>query len=226
MDSDYADYIKEYTEQDTTSLKLMLKRKLSDEVDYLQMVAGPDLQKFLQMIRHKYMIDNVINIIEGTKNKTAKEIIQGRSEPLGYLPEISGLINLNVIDELYEDVLIDTEVGYYFSALLEETMQNSEDKKFNAIQYYLQELKPENLKNYLKKIWLEHFHLYCQTLSGSTKEIMEEILNFEADCQTMQIIYNSISFQGFSQEEERRKLVPNFGKLFYLIFRKFIPCCN
>jgi V-type H+-transporting ATPase subunit d len=79
MDTDYAEFIKEYTEQDTTSLKLMLKRKLSDEVDYLQMVAGPELQKFLQMIRHKYMIDNVINIIEGTKNKTAKEIIQGRS---------------------------------------------------------------------------------------------------------------------------------------------------
>jgi V-type H+-transporting ATPase subunit d len=218
MDSDYADYIKEYNEQDTTSLKLMLKRKLSDEVDYLQMVAGPELQKFLQMIRHKYMIDNVINIIEGTKNKTSKEIIQGRSEPLGYLPEISGLINLNVIDELYEDVLIDTEVGYYFSALLEETLQNSEDKKFNAIQYYLQELKPENLKNYLKKIWLEHFYLYSQTLSGSTRDIMEEILKFEADCQTLQIIYNSISFQGFSQEEERRKIIPNFGKIIFYIF--------
>lgn len=212
MDTDYSDFIKEYNEQDTTSLKLMLKRKLADEVDYLQMVAGPDLQKFIQMIRHKYMIDNVINIIEGTKNKTAKEIIQGRSEPLGYLPEIAGLINLNVIDELYEDVLIDTEVGYYFSALLEETLQNSEDKKFNAIQYYLQELKPENLKNYLKKIWLEHFYLFCQTLNDSTREIMEDILKFEADCQALQIIYNSISFQGFSQEEERKKVIPNFGK--------------
>jgi len=178
------------------------------------MVAGPDLQKFLQMIRHKYMIDNVINIIEGTKNKTAKEIIQGRSEPLGYLPEIAGLINLNVIDELYEDVLIDTEVGYYFSALLEETLLSSEDKKFNAIQYYLQELKPENLKNYLKKIWLEHFYLYCQTLNSTTREIMEDILKFEADCQALQIIYNSLSFQGFSQEEERKKVIPNFGIFF------------
>ena len=40
------------------------------------------------------MIDNVINIIEGAKNRTAKEIINARSEPLGYLPEIAGLVNL------------------------------------------------------------------------------------------------------------------------------------
>ena len=107
MDTDYTDWIMNFNETDTTSLKLCLKKKLADEIEYIQTVAGPDLQKFIQMIRHKYMIDNVINIIEGSKNKTAKEIIQTRSEPLGYLPEISGLINLDVrkIDELYEDVL-------------------------------------------------------------------------------------------------------------------------
>ena len=40
------------------------RRKLADEIDYLQTVAGPDLQKFIQMIQHKYMIDNVKKAIK------------------------------------------------------------------------------------------------------------------------------------------------------------------
>ena len=121
MDTDYMDYLKDYNEQDTSSLKMLLKIKLADEIEHVQSVAGPDLEKFIEMTRHKYMIDNVINIVEGAKNKTSNVIIKSRSEPLGFLPEIEGLLNLDVkkIDELYEDVLIDTEVGFYFSKFLE-----------------------------------------------------------------------------------------------------------
>jgi V-type H+-transporting ATPase subunit d len=160
------------------------------------------------------MIDNVINIIEGSKNRTPKEIIQSRSEPLGYLPEISGLINLDVrkLDELYEDVLIDTEVGYYFSTFLDEVLLNSEVKDISTIQNYLQELKPEKIKSYLKKIWLEYFYLFCRTLNSTTREIMEDLLMFEADCQAIQIVYNSLAYDFNSfQEEERKKVIPNFG---------------
>ena len=76
MDTDYVDYVKDYNESDTSSLKMLLKKKLADEVTQVQAVAGPDLENFLEMIRHKYMIDNVINIIEGAKNKTATAIIK------------------------------------------------------------------------------------------------------------------------------------------------------
>ena len=194
-----------------------MKKKLAEEIDYLQTVAGPDLQKFIQMVRHKYMIDNVINIIEGCKNRTAKEIIEARSEPLGYLPEISGLINLDVrkIDELYEDVLIDTEVGFYFSSFLEEVIANSEIKQISTINNYLQELKPEKIKNYLKKIWLEHFYRFCQTLNSTTREFMEDLLKFEADCQAIQIVYNSLAYDyNQFQDEERKKVIPYFGNLY------------
>jgi V-type H+-transporting ATPase subunit d len=216
LETDYTDYVKDWNETDTTSLKLILKRKLSDEVDYLQTVCGPELQKFIQMIRHKYMIDNVINIIEGSKNKTAKDIIQSRAEPLGYLPEISGLVNLEArkIDELYEDVLIDTEVGYYFSTFLDEILQNSEVKQISTIQDTLKELKPEKIKNYLKKIWLEHFYLYSKTLNSTTHEIMEDLLKIEADCQAIQIVYNSLAYDfNQFQEEERKRVIPNFGNI-------------
>ena len=217
MDTDYADYIKDYVESDTSSLKVLLKKKLADEIDYVQSVAGPDLQNFIEMIRHKYMIDNVINIVEGSKNKTSTAIIKSRSEPLGFLPEIEGLLNLDVkkIDELYEDVLIDTEVGYYFSTFLEEVLMTSDVKNVSTINNYLQELRPEKIKNYLKKIWFEHFFNYCKTLNPTTQEMMEDLLKFEADCQAIQIVYNSLDheFNQF-QEEERKKVIPYFGYLY------------
>ena len=102
LDTDYLEYVKEYNENDTSSLKMLLKSKLADEIDSVQSVAGADLDKFIEMIRHKYMIDNVINIIEGTKNKTDTNIIESRNEPLGYLKEISGLLKLDFkkIDDL------------------------------------------------------------------------------------------------------------------------------
>lgn len=217
MDTDYVEYIKEFNEEDTSSLRMLLKRKLADEIDYVQSAGGPELSNFIEMIRHKYMIDNVINIVECSKNKTSKEITKSRSEPLGFLPEIEGLLNLEAkkIDELYEDVLIDTEVGYYFSTFLEEVISNSDVKTVATINSYLQELKPEKIKNYLKKIWFEHFYLYCQTLNPTTCEMMTDLLKFEADCQAIQIVYNSLAYDfNQFQEEERKKVIPSFGYLY------------
>ena len=226
LDTDYSDYIKECNETDISSLKMLLKKKLADEIDSVQSVAGPDLDKFIEMIRHKYMIDNVINIIEGIKNKTDKNIIESRNEPLGYLKEISGLLKLDFkkIDDLYEDVLIDTEVGVYFSKFLQEVLASSDVKNVTTINNFLQDLKPEQIKNYLKKIWLEHFYNFCKTLNPTTSEIMEDLLKFEADCQAIQIVYNSLAYHGQFQEEERKKVIPYFGVLYPEITNELIKC--
>ena len=226
IDTDYSDYVKEYNETDTSALKMLLKKKLADEIDQVQSVAGPDLDKFIEMIRHKYMIDNVINIIEGIKNKTDKNVIESRNEPLGYLKEISGLLKLDYkkIEDLYEDVLIDTEVGVYFSKFLEEVLAQSDMKNVATINNYLQQLKPEEIKNYLKKIWLEYFYHFCKTLNPTTSEIMEDLLKYEADCQTIQIVYNSLAYNNQFQEEERKKVIPYFGFLYPEITSQLIKC--
>ena len=226
LDTDYSDYIKECNETDISSLKMLLKKKLADEIDSVQSVAGPDLDKFIEMIRHKYMIDNVINIIEGIKNKTDKNIIESRNEPLGYLKEISGLLKLDFkkIDDLYEDVLIDTEVGVYFSKFLQEVLASSDVKNVTTINNFLQDLKPEQIKNYLKKISLEYFYNFCKTLNPTTSEIMEDLLKFEADCQAIQIVYNSLAYHGQFQEEERKKVIPYFGVLYPEITNELIKC--
>jgi len=226
IDTDYSDYAKDYNETDTSALKMLLKKKLADEIDQVQSVAGPELDKFIEMIRHKYMIDNVINIIEGIKNKTDKNVIESRNEPLGYLKEISGLLKLDYkkIEDLYEDVLIDTEVGVYFSKFLEEVLASSDNKNVATINNYLQQLKPEEIKNYLKKIWLEYFYHFCKTLNPTTSEIMEDLLKYEADCQTIQIVYNSLAYNNQFQEEERKKVIPYFGFLYPETTTQLIKC--
>ena len=226
IDTDYSDYVKDYTETDTSALKMLLKKKLADEIDQVQSVAGPDLDKFIEMIRHKYMIDNVINIIEGIKNKTDKNVIEARNEPLGYLKEISGLLKLDYkkIEDLYEDVLIDTEVGVYFSKFLEEVLAMSDSKNVATINNFLQSLKPEEIKNYLKKIWLEYFYHFCKTLNPTTSEIMEDLLKYEADCQTIQNQYNSLAYNNQFQEEERKKVIPYFGFLYPETTTQLIKC--
>ena len=226
IDTDYSDYVKDYNETDTSALKMLLKKKLADEIDQVQSVAGPELDKFIEMIRHKYMIDNVINIIEGIKNKTDKNVIESRNEPLGYLKEISGLLKLDYkkIEDLYEDVLIDTEVGVYFSKFLEEVLASSDNKNVATINNYLQQLKPEEIKNYLKKIWLEYFYHFCKTLNPTTSEIMEDLLKYEADCQTIQIVYNSLAYNNQFQEEERKKVIPYFGFLYPETTTQLIKC--
>ena len=219
IDTDYSDYVKDYTETDTSALKMLLKKKLADEIDQVQSVAGPELDKFIEMIRHKYMIDNVINIIEGIKNKTDKNVIESRNEPLGYLKEISGLLKLDYkkIEDLYEDVLIDTEVGVYFSKFLEEVLSASDNKNVATINNFLQALK-------LKKIWLEYFYHFCKTLNPTTAEIMEDLLKYEADCQTIQIVYNSLAYNNQFQEEERKKVIPYFGFLYPETTTQLIKC--
>lgn len=214
--TDYEDYVKSLKEEDTSTFKNDLKKKLAGEIDYLQQVSGPELQKFIQIIRHRYMIDNVITIIECNKNGSREDVIRNRMEDLGYLPEIEGLLKMkmNKIDEIYEDVLMDTEVGCYFFSFLQETMEKTENKHISQAQSAVEKLKPERIKNSLKKIWLENFYLYCQSQESITREIMMGLLEFEADCQAIQVVYNSLAFDHASQEEERKKMIPFFGKLF------------
>lgn len=228
-ETDYCDYIINSRIENTTELKIELKEKLGKEVNYLQANCGEDCQKFIQIIKHKYMLDNVITVVEGKKNKTSSEVIKARLEPLGYLKEITKLADLEIdkVEDLYEQILIDTEVGYYFSKLFESAIIASENKSMVAIENYLRELTVENLKNYLKKIWLEHFYDFTRTCNGTTRQMMEEILFIEADFQAIQIVYNLLRGEfNKDQKEEREKLLPSFGYLYPAITTELYTCAS
>lgn len=44
------------------------------------------LVEFLDMISIRYQIDNVVNIIEGLKNKVDIDLLINNADPLGYFP--------------------------------------------------------------------------------------------------------------------------------------------
>jgi V-type H+-transporting ATPase subunit d len=118
------------------------------------------------------MIDNVVNIIEGLKNKVDIETLLANSDPLGYFPEMRSIKVLEGDDYtgLYRDVLIDTPVGPYFMRFLEESMEGlSENRTINDIMNMFKEMKPEFIRTSLKKMWLEDFHHFCSSnLSGQS----------------------------------------------------------
>lgn len=171
------------------------------------------------MMLHGYMIDNVIYIIEGVKNNVDLEVLLKRSDPLGYFPELK---NIRTVDgdnysELYETVLIDLPIGVYFRKFLEEVMYEESERNADKISQIMKEYKPEKIKNLLKKIWISEFYHYCdENLNGLTAEIMKDLLSFESDCQTIQVIYNSIGSKDLGgargREGERRKYINNIGK--------------
>lgn len=46
-----------------------LRKKLSDEIDYIAAQSVGPLYDFINMIKMIYMIDNTVFMIEGVKNK-------------------------------------------------------------------------------------------------------------------------------------------------------------
>ena len=82
------------------------------------------------------MIENVVNMIEGIKNKVESDQLMVNSDPLGFFPEMKNIKVLEGDDYtgLYRDVLIDTPVGVYFMRFLEESMEGmGENKTMNDV---------------------------------------------------------------------------------------------
>lgn len=63
-----------------------LKHKLADEIEYVQSNSTGMLVEFLDVIAIRYQLDNVVNIIEGLKNKVDIELLMNNIDPLGYFP--------------------------------------------------------------------------------------------------------------------------------------------
>ena len=116
-------------------------------------------------------------------------------------------------------------IGNYFRKFLDtcvavmqgDDKQSGVKKDVKFISDMMKDFKAEKIKNLLKKIWIGEFHKYCmQNLNDTSKAIMDDLLKFESDCMTIQIIYNSIDIKGLSdargREGERKKYINNLGK--------------
>lgn len=203
-------------------IRARMKEKLAKEFEHMKTNAAPSLYNFLDKISHKYMIDNVVNMIEIIKNKDINRKRQAQPDPLGYFRGIEGILRFESDDiaELYQIVLIDTPVGDYFQRLLEDIIKAGamQNRSLEDVHRQLAEITPEVLRISLKKMWLEDLYDLCRGLNGISKDILEDLIKFEADCMTIQIIYNSISNEELNKpaarETDRKALCPNVGHLY------------
>jgi V-type H+-transporting ATPase subunit d len=184
-DTDYNLTIAAETEIEIANLKNKCKEKLGKEIEHMIAQSVEPLTGFLKMMLHGYMIDNVINIIEGVKNNVDLEVLLKRSDPLGYFPELK---NIKTVEgenygELYETVLIDLPIGVYFRKFLEELLADETgERTSDTIQNLMKDFKPEKIKNILKKIWLTEMYEYCESrINPQSAEVMLDLLKFESD---------------------------------------------
>lgn len=167
------------------------------------------------------MIDNVINIIEGVKNNVDLEVLLKRSDPLGYFPELKNIRTVEGEDyaNLYQTVLIDLPIGSYFRKFLEDLLVDEPNKDANRIPDIMRDFKPEKIKNILKKIWITEFYNFCMTeINGTSRDIMKDLLMFESDLMTIQVISNTIGNKDLAGAKgkwgDRRKFINNIGYLY------------
>jgi V-type H+-transporting ATPase subunit d len=76
----------------------------------------------------------------------------------------------------------------------------------------LDDLNIEIIRNTLYKAYLEDFHTFCKEIGGPTFDVMDRVLQFEADRRTINITINSFGTE--LTKEQRARLFPALGRLF------------
>lgn len=176
--------------------------KLVAEFRYLQAQAAGSIAKFMSYLTYGYMIDNIALLITGTLHERDTRELLERCHALGWFETMPVLCIATNIEELYNSVLVETPLAPYFKASL-----SHQD---------LDELNIEIVRNTLYKNYLEDFYKFVNThpdFKGTpTQEVMSEILEFEGDRRAINITLNSFGTE--LSKLERRKLYPEFGKLY------------
>ncbi|EEH15810.1 V-type proton ATPase subunit D [Paracoccidioides brasiliensis Pb03] len=186
----------------TSSLAGKTTEKLVAEFRYLQAQATGSIAKFMEYLTYGYMIDNVALLITGTLHERDTRELLERCHPLGWFETMPVLCVASNIEELYNSVLVETPLAPYFKGSL-----SHQD---------LDELNIEIVRNMLYKNYLEDFYRFVNSEPGlrgtPTSEIMSEALEFEADRRAINITLNSFGTE--LSKAERKKLYPEFGKLY------------
>lgn len=186
----------------TSSLASKTTEKLIAEFRYLQAQATGSIAKFMDYLTYGYMIDNIALLITGTLHERDTRELLGRCHPLGWFETMPVLCVATNIQELYNSVLVETPLAPYFQGSL-----SHQD---------LDELNIEIIRNTLYRNYLQDFYNFVNTepdFAGSpTAEVMSEALEFEADQRAINITINSFGTE--LSKTERKKLYPEFGKLY------------
>jgi len=175
---------------------------------------------------HRYQIENVVFIIEGLKGQRTIEELMRTADPLGYFPEMKNIQPIEGDDyaSLYQSVLVDLPVGLYFRKFLNEitagaASDSNQDIDTKFIAEVMKDYSLQQIQLRVKKIWLHEFYEFCTTRLGEkSQEIMGDLLKFESDMMTIQVIENSRNYSQFlsarGREAERKKYISKVGYLY------------
>jgi V-type H+-transporting ATPase subunit d len=203
-----------------------MKEKLYHEIQHLLAHAVYPLNQFLHMMLHKYQIENVVFIIEGLKGQRSMEELMRTADPLGFFPELKNIQPIEGDDyaSLYQAVLVDLPVGVYFRKFLNEVTagvvrEDGQDVDTKYISEVMKDYSLQQIQLRVKKIWLHEFYEFCTTkLNEKSVEIMGDLLKFESDMMTIQVIENSRNYSQLvsarGREAERKKYISKVGYLY------------
>jgi V-type H+-transporting ATPase subunit d len=183
-----------------STIEERLRDKMVAEFWHIRKQAVEPLATFLDFITYSYMIDNVIFLLTGTKHRRDIKELHPKCHPLGDFPELGAVTMGNMTSkELYENVLAESPLGPFMKTACLEAEE-------------LDELNIEIIRNRLYKAYLETFHKFCRELGDPTANVMNDILQFEADRRAFNITVNSFGTE--LTKDERFKLYPEIGVLF------------
>jgi len=198
---DYAPYIEDLQGEklEPGALQKRLTESLITEFQYMRSQATGNLAKFFDFMTYQFMIDNLVHLIRGALKEEDISVLLEACNPLGFFEEIKLVCSQPSAKEMFNAILVDTPLAEYFVGCL-----SIED---------LTELNVEFMKDKLYKEYLSAFMEFCQSLGGTTAEVMTELLEFEADRRAINIAVNSIQYNDIA-EVDKKKLNPDFGTLY------------
>ncbi|KAK9474609.1 V0 complex, c/d subunit of ATPase [Dipodascopsis tothii] len=197
--TDYGSFLANVPGQLSTSIIAeKATQKMIDEFRYIRAQAVEPLSKFMDFITYAYMIDNIALLITGTLHERDTHELLDRCHPLGWFESLPALCVATNVEELYNSVLIDTPIAPYFKDC------------FSAND--LDDLNIEIIRNTLYRAYLEDFNAFCANLQAPSNQIMQSLLQFEADRRLINISLNSFGTE--ITREERIQLSPKLGRLY------------
>ncbi|KAG0661441.1 H(+)-transporting V0 sector ATPase subunit d [Maudiozyma exigua] len=204
--TDYGNFLSSVpTEGLTTSIiQEHCSDKLFNEFNYIRNQLSGKSVKFMDYITFGYMIDNVVLMITGTIHARDKSEILSRCHPLGWFDTLPTLSVATDLESLYDTVLVDTPLAPFFK----DCFDNADE---------LDDLNIEIIRNKLYKAYLEDFATFVsEEIEEPSKEIMLELLGFEADRRSINVSLNSLQSEDIS-DDLKRSLLPNLGKCYPVV---------
>lgn len=221
QETDYDVFLNTETNITPAVIEANALKKMVTEFFYFRHNAVEPLGQFMEFITYEYMIENVMLLLRGTlSGRNVNELI-AQCHPLGMFKE-STMRNIPSFEanprgyaDLYETVLVDTPVGPYFQAYLDQSA--SAIGAASEVRHVLEEVQIEILKNSLMKLYLEDFYSFCEKLGGDTAEVMCGLLRARADRAAINITLNSFGTplnDATMRETDRKRLYPSIGELY------------